>query len=160
MSNSKNAPIVESNYGLGMYLREIKGDAQNRGYRLRVGVLGYRNTPRDREFEYLQSMGYNYLEPVLYHTKIGASHLDFFLPERWLSVQEQGQFMDALNSHPEILSGEVTTVDILTQNVYIIGGLPAKELGLLNFPNGRGLLSREIQSIILGTNSVEDFFQG
>jgi len=106
-------------------------------FHLRVLLAGPRVTPRRKSFTYWMEMGRGLIEPIIFHRPLPMAGdglaLTFVFPERWMSVHEQHLFISRLEQHPE--AGRIKQVDILTQNVLIVGCLPAGALRVFSFPD-------------------------
>src|SRR3989344_5595360 len=135
------------------------GNIEKRGYRLRVAVAGPRVTPRDNAFELLRELGSNYLEPILHQKPIGEPYVTLVYPERWLSVHEQRYLVTALDNHPEVKSGTVTAVDILTQNPLIVGSCWKEELVIFQMEGSRGLITSELEAIAEGKKTADQLYK-
>jgi len=141
------------------FFGEAVGNIEERGYRLRVAVAGPRVTPRDNAFEWLRELGLNYLEPILHQKPIGQPYLTLVYPERWLSVHEQRYLVSALDNHPEVKSGTLTAVDILTQNPLVVGSCRKEEIVIFNMKGSRGLKTSELEAVVEGKNTADELYK-
>lgn len=133
------------------------GNIEERGYRLRLAILGPRISPRHPHFEYTREMGMGHLESVLYHRPIGGESIAFMLPERWLSVHEQYYLIHSLNRHPEIVAQSLRSVDIITQSPLILGSAHANEVAVIGFNDAaEGLVQNELSDLAHGRKTLEE----
>ncbi len=146
--------LKASNWMDNFFGNKEVGNVEERGYRLRVAIAGYRVTPRDEVFEYLRDTGMPHLENILHQKPLGTDYLTLVFPERWLSVHEQHMLIPCLDAHPDIRSKKVTSVDILTQNALITGNCRKGELIKFDTPSGfRGKTESELQALINASNA-------
>lgn len=135
------------------------GNVEERGYKLRIAVAGERLTPRDETFEYFRDYGMNHLESILHQKPIGQSYIALVFPERWLSVHEQQHLVYSLDYHPEVKSGTLTAVDILTQNPLIVSGCHIREVIKFDMEGSRGLTTHELKMIVDGEHNIDEIYE-
>lgn len=123
------------------------GNVKKRGFTIRAAIGGYKITPRDKTFEFFLNLGKSAIIKVLFHKLIGRQHLLFVLPERWMSIHEQSQFIPQLECHPDVMSGLLTQVDIVTQNSLMVSNFYDGELAIFNMDGSEGFTTGELQQI-------------
>lgn len=105
-------------------------------FTVRCGLVK-RRPPRHDFFQYILNMGRADIDRVLEHkplrpqTQEESIDLTFVLPERWLGVKEQVDFMFALTTHPDV--ERIKTVDILTSSPMILGSFMAAQVRILTW---------------------------
>lgn len=129
---------------------QIDGHLDGCPFRLHVLVAGPRLSPRDSMFEYFLEMGVSHIPNILKHESLDLSRAEadllFVFPERFMSVHEQHSFMHRLKKHPD--ANKIRSVDIITQNPLIVGGLGKESVAIFSRPDGdpqNGLLDVEMK---------------
>lgn len=108
-------------------------------------------------FEYTLEMGRNNIVPILEHKPIdlraetsgGGQALIFMFPERYLTTQEEQIFVTHLMSHPQIVEGKMTIVDIATKSPLMIGCFIQDDIRIIQKPD------LYETGVALGTKNVE-----
>lgn len=100
----------------------------------RVGIV-QKAPPRHDRFEFMREMGFSDIERVFDGTSLSSEHLTFVFPERHMSVHEQQAFMAVLNKHPDVVSGKIKTMDMLTSCPMLISSFHKEAILILNWPD-------------------------
>lgn len=99
-------------------------------FKVRVAVVKDR-PPRHPAFEYLLNIGSGNIDRVFDNLPIRGSVLEFFMPERFMSVQEQQLFVMALAKHPDAATWE--RVDIITSSPIIITNFTRNQIRIVTW---------------------------
>lgn len=100
----------------------------------RVRCIASLIPPRDVMFDHLLDASRNDVDRVFSGASFRGKRLRFIFPERWMSVAEQGEFMNRLAAHPGAKGLEV--VDILTACPTIVTDIPNDSLRVLDRSGG------------------------
>ncbi len=97
--------------------------------------------PRHERFDYERDMGMPDIEAVMEHLPLSMGGTKenpqtmFVFPERWLTTQEEQQFVPMLKSHPQIRDAKLATIDMVTKSALIVGSLMNQDLRVVSMPD-------------------------
>jgi len=98
---------------------------------IRVGCVKAAPARHER-FDFIREMGAGHVDDVFEGNPL-PEHLTFVFPERHMSVHEQQAFMYVLNKHPDVLSGKVKTMDMLTSCALMISSFHREQILILQW---------------------------
>jgi len=101
-------------------------------FNVRVGCIKMA-APRHPRFEWFLNMGQNDIDCLFSDQSFSSDKLTFVFPERFMSVQEQHSFTQALINHKDTKSGKLKSVDIITSSPMIIGCFHRETIRVISF---------------------------
>ena len=95
--------------------------------------------PRDERFEFINEIGRTQLDPVLNNQPLkmtttpngSGQHILFIFPERHLTTQEEHVFCDCLTRHHQILTAQLSIIDVVTKSPLIIGNFLSDDVRVI-----------------------------
>jgi len=92
--------------------------------------------PRHERFDLIREMGIGHIRDIFAGNPL-PEHMTFVFPERHMSVHEQQAFMSVLNKHPDVTSGKVKTMDMLTSCALMISSFHREQILILEWSDDK-----------------------
>jgi len=124
----------------GIHYTESDAAWETYKFWIRVGVVKAAPARHER-FEFIREMGYCDIDAVFAGTPLSSEHLTFVFPERHMSVHEQQAFMSVLNKHPDVKSGKILTMDMLTSGALMVGSFHKEQINILTWEDDEKYLA-------------------
>jgi len=97
--------------------------------------------PRDEFFDARRDVGAMRIEPVLQKGALYLTerrfHLGYFFPERWLTVDEEEEFVNNLVTHPEVAEADLVVIDLITKSQSIVKNFLPDDVRFLQLIGGK-----------------------